>query len=308
MLTQVQHHHRPFDFFTCEEALPTDLLERLMGLYDEDLTWERHHDSFYRASLCEISARLSKGSLQKLARRMEVISGLPLAEQIRVTVQRMEPGQYAKPHTDRPLVGYESLRLIVQLNPDWEPAHGGVLQLHPDATGRSIALARPPYFNTAFGFVMGQSSFHSVSPVVAERRTAVFNFWHIGNTEALAAWVQEQFEGMRFDRQPSGVTPLAIQADATLPEEDSFRAGCLAHLVQHWGFEDERVVEAYRHGLFSQEQPDEALETQLARWIHRLHLHDFDGVGWADLSARYRALKDRSDPRLQDVFRLAFPR
>jgi hypothetical protein len=86
------------------------------------------------------------------------------------------------------------VRLIVQLNESWAPAHGGAprhgpggyclqahsfsieiilikmsglqataftarwlgeLHLHPDASGDVSALVRPPRFNSAFGFVMG---------------------------------------------------------------------------------------------------------------------------------------------------------
>jgi hypothetical protein len=44
-------------------------------------------------------------------------TGLPLCAPVGATVQRMEPGQFAGPHTDRPLLGSRggAARLFLQL-------------------------------------------------------------------------------------------------------------------------------------------------------------------------------------------------
>ena len=80
MLSCVQQHSEPFAFFTCDDALPPALLEQLLHLFDEELAWQHHHDSFYKAHLCEIGDRLPASSRAALLRRMAHITGLPRHE------------------------------------------------------------------------------------------------------------------------------------------------------------------------------------------------------------------------------------
>ena len=76
----MQQHSEPFAFFTCDDALPPALLEQLLHLFDEELAWQHHHDSFYKAHLCEIGDRLPASSCAALLRRMAYITGLPRHE------------------------------------------------------------------------------------------------------------------------------------------------------------------------------------------------------------------------------------
>ncbi|MFT4624755.1 MAG: hypothetical protein ACI8PZ_003415, partial [Myxococcota bacterium] len=224
LLPTIEVHDTPFRWFTADGALPPSALEALLALYDEDLSWDLHADSFYRAWLCEVADRLDPALRTGVVDRVAAITGLPFAPDLAVTVQRMEPGQYALPHTDRPLAGFEAARLIVQLTPGWRPEHGGELLLHADALGTEEVQRRPPRFNSAYGMVMGPRSVHSVRPTTRQRRTAVFNLWHVGNTEAVAEWVTGQLAGLRFDSLPASLGPVIDDAEASLPEDDIFRA------------------------------------------------------------------------------------
>ena len=239
---------------------------------------------------------------------MSEITGLPLRGPMRATIQRMEPGQYAEPHTDRPLLGYEAARLIVQLNTDWEPAHGGELHLHPDANGHESTLIRPPTFNSAFGFVMGASSFHSVQPARRRRRTAVFNFWHSGNSPEFASWVRGQREGIRFEALPRALDATRAVAELGYAEDDSFRAGVVAFLLQKWGFEDTFVCDAYSAAVRSVEfSRSEALPLLMARWVHALGYHEAFCVGqWSELRDLAQASPWSRDERLAEILRLGF--
>jgi hypothetical protein len=306
MLAQIEHHSQPFAFFTSDQALSSALLDPLLALFPEDLEWEAH-DTFYKAFLCDITNRLPKAPCAKLLQRMAAITGTPLSEAIRVTIQRMEPGQFAGPHTDRPLLGYETVRLIVQLNPNWQPGHGGELQFHPDETGAVSTASRPPVLNSAFGFVMGPKSFHSVRPTTETRRTAVFNFWHKGNTPELSRWIKTQFNGMRFDTLPAELTSRVIDAEATHSEEDSFRAAAMAHLLHKWEFNSQWIFQAYEAGLESEFQPREALPLALARWFVRLEFDEFSAYEWRKIREMIVQNEGCFDPRLTEALGQAFP-
>jgi hypothetical protein len=308
MLNRIQHHSEPFEFFTGDAALPPDLLAQLINLFEEDLSWEHHHDSFYKAYLCEIGDRIPSEIHSNLAHRMSEITGLPLCESIRATIQRMEPGQFAGPHTDRPLMGYEAVRLIVQLNKDWNTGDGGELHLHPDSDGETTSHTRPPRFNTAFGFVMGPNSFHSVQPVKTQRRTAVFNFWHQGNTPDLARWVRDQLKDIRFDTLPKALEERAIEAEATYSEADSFRAGVMAHFLHQWGFNDAWICQAYESGLSPGLDQMSALPVALAHWFHHLEFEEFCAHRWSEVHELTHHSDWNNDPRLAEPIRLGFMR
>ena len=300
LLQQPQHHSHPFSYFTCADALPEALLERLCGLYAQPLVWQHHTDSFYRAYLSDVSEHLDAGFCASLSARMASLLGMPLTARIRATLQRMEPGQYALPHTDRPLVGYEAARLVVQLNPSWSPSDGGLLGIHPDAQGAQTVVCHAPGWNTAFGFAMGPRSFHSVQEVRSTRRTLVLNFWHAANTEALAAWVAAQLEGMRFDFDGE-LARLASDAEPRVSEEDSLRAGCVAHLLLRWGFAEAVVCEGYRAGLRDLTGREGEGAVLLARWVARLWLEEFDARLWAKVAP---GLMGWEDARVQEGLEL----
>ncbi|MFT5685298.1 MAG: hypothetical protein ACI8RZ_006248 [Myxococcota bacterium] len=299
VLPSVHHHTDPFPHFTAEDTLPAALLTDLDALFAADLPWVHHRDAFYRAWLCDVSTRIAAPMQAALVGRMRVITGLPLTDRLQVTVQRMEPGQYAGPHTDRPLLGYEVARLIVQLSEDWRVEHGGVLHLHRDVDGAQTVTRRPPRFNTGFGFVMGPRSFHSVQPTTVTRRTAVFNFWHIGNTEALAETVRQQLAGLRFDHLPRSLDDLISESEQSRPEDDSFRAGCIAALLCQWGFSEPVIRAGYRAGLDSVLCEASSAPVRIAAWVQWLQHERFDVSRWSTLAPAL--LQARQDPRLTDL-------
>ena len=287
LLPSVTHHDTPFRFFTADDALPPVVLDALNALYDAELVWDLHADSFYRAWMCEVGHMIDPVLRTTIARRMAALTGLPLVADLKATVQRMEVGQYALPHTDRPLVGYEAARLIVQLTPGWQPEHRGELLIHPDPDGREVALRRPPRLNSAFGMVMSPQSVHSVRPTARQRRTAVFNLWHVGNTEAVATWVKEQLGGLRFNALPRALGPIIDEAESTLPEDATFRAGMVASLLQRWGYPEAVVRSGYQAALNPLTRPEGEPSILFARWVQRLGHVDFDSDLWAALAPTF---------------------
>ena len=278
----MQAHEHPFAFFTSEEALPEPVLQWLDGLFEQPRAWDLHADSFYRAWLSDVP-ELDADLRRAVIARFSELTGVPLADRVRLTVQRMEPGQYALPHTDRPLLGYEGARLVVHLNPGWRAEDGGALRIHSDAEGLQTHHERLPERNGAFGFVMGPNSWHSVQTMTRTRRAAVFNLFHAANTPELAQRVRQELEGLHFADLPASLDALIDQAEQERPLEDSHRAGTVAWLLQKWGAH-ELVVPGYRAALepLDADCTDQGVLLR-ARWFERLANEDFDAALWAAL-------------------------
>ena len=302
MLSGGARRAAPFDCFTVEAALSEDLLARLEALRAEgDLAWEHHRVSFYEALLCDVTARLEPAPLEALRAGVAHWLGLPLAPGVTVTLQRMAPGHRADPHTDRPLVGYEAARLVVQLTRGWAPGDGGVFLAFADPAGPP-ALRRPPIFNQGFGFALTRRAHHAVTPTARERLSAVFNFWHVGNTSALGEATRAFFAGMRFADLPPALDPLVAAAEAAREEAACARAAAAAWALWRWGRPSAEVVTGYQQALAG--GPIGGGAIGLARWLERLHRVDFDPALWARLApAQAAALAGPAEA----LRRLAFP-
>lgn len=290
----IERHDDPFPCFTVDRALSEPLAAELRAMFDEPHAWEHHHGGFYECYLTEVSARVPAAFQAQLARQWAGLFEEPLTERVKVTLQRMEPGQQARVHTDRPLLGFETARLIVQLGERWSPGEGGVFCVHPDPAGERVSWERAPAWNQGFAFSMGKRSFHSVTPVRGmTRRTAVFHFWHAGNSPALAQQVRSLFEGCRFDRLPAEVVRVAERAERSEPEELTWRAGLLAWALHAWGVSGAGVAEAYLAALCSPEPWEQqgALSGQeatvaLGRWVVELYAGEVDLRAWERLQRR----------------------
>ncbi len=286
MLADPVHRAHPYPCFTVEPAFSPEVCDRLEGLFDQDLPWREHGGSFYEVRNCDLTERLDPPFLTALAGRMGALTGLPLTQQVAVTAQTMAPGQRIGVHSDRPLVGYESARLVVQLNRHWQPGDGGVLQVHDDEAGSRVLASQPPRFNSAFGFALHPGSFHSVTVTAKPRRTLVFNFWHLGNSPALGEAVQALFARMQFGELPRSLDQDRTQAEATLAEEQTYLALVVATALQRWGLPESVILAGYQAALGAPMPAEHAAATAvtLARWAARLHVAGFDLAEWQGLS------------------------
>ena len=124
MLSQPIHHDTPFPFFYVDAAFSDEQCALLERLFLQDHAWQHRDGAFYRCSLCDVTAHVPATFLAEVLDRMREITGLPLAGRVVVTAQQMLPGQAIGIHSDRPLLGYEITRLVVQLNKHWQAEHG----------------------------------------------------------------------------------------------------------------------------------------------------------------------------------------
>ncbi|MBK1725335.1 hypothetical protein CKO23_24830 [Thiocystis violacea] len=308
LLLQPQHHHHPFPFFCVDSAFSEDQCAALEALFLQTNDWQHRDGAFYRCALCDVTEKIPVSFKSEILARMRELTQLPLVDRVVVTAQRMLPGHVIGIHSDRPLLGYEMARLVVQLNQQWRPEHGGVLELFSSPDGKAVVRVDPEY-NTAFGFPLHAGSYHGVTEVTRPRQTVVFNFWHVANTPELAEYVQALLANLHFSEFPAALNPVASSAESTLPEETTFRAGTAAVALQRLGYDDATIVTGYRHsaGLAICETGD--METDvavlLADWMAYLYRDSFD-------LARWNSLRNTLDgvamvPRLRPAWQLCLP-
>jgi len=301
-------HSHPFPFFECRPAFAPEDCHVLERAFSVDAAWQHRDDGFYSCFLRDVTDELPPAWLREVAVRMRELTKLPLLDKVQVTVQRVEPGQAIGAHTDQPSVGYELARLVLMLNEDWRPEHGGVLELFESSEGPAVAGVEPRH-NLAVGFVMHEGSFHGVTAVTRSRRSVVFNFWHAANSPELAAAVQELFNAVHFSELPSALDPVMEAAETTLPEELTFRASLAAWALHRWGYDPATLVEGYRHsaglppkGVLSEEG---RAAVRLADWVAELHQAPFDLHRWESLRDELGDLEPLE--RLMPIWRLCLP-
>jgi hypothetical protein len=308
MLSNPVHHRHPFPYFLCHKAFSAVELKVLERTFASDAAWQSRDEAFYRCSLREVTEELPAPMLHNLAAKMRDITGLPLMDRVVVTSQRMDPGQAIGVHSDQPWVGYELVRLVVQLNADWHPDHGGELELY-EAVDHPPVMRVEPVYGAAFGFVLHEGSLHGVRAVTRPRRSLVFNFWHPANSPALGDAVRELFSDVHVGQLPPALDSTVNEAEATLPEEETFRATLAALAAQQWGYDTETVVACYRHsaGLPSEGSLSEESRAaiRLADWVSGLHEATFDLARWRTVGQELGTAS--AFPRLASIAQLCFP-
>ena len=312
MLLQPNHHDYPFPFFLVNTAFSEEQCVALDQLFSQDIAWQHRDAAFYRCSLSDVTGIIPATFQTEILARMREITGLPLVNRVLVTAQRMQPGQVIGIHSDRPLLGYEIARLVVQLNKQWQAEHGGVLELFSSPEGEAVFRVNPEY-NKAVGFLLHADSYHGVTEVTQPRLTVVFNFWHMANTSELAAHIEALFANLNFSEFPVILNPVASAAESSLPEEVTFLAGTTAIALHRWGYDAATVVTGYQHsaGLSSCDSSDAETYAAvlLADWVAYLYRDSFDLLRWNRLQIALAGIDTGGEifPRLMPTWQLCLP-
>ncbi|RIZ64749.1 MAG: 2OG-Fe(II) oxygenase [Methylococcales bacterium] len=239
---------------------------------------------------------------------MREITRLPLVNRMLVTAQRMLPGQVIGIHSDRPLLGYEIFRLVVQLNKQWQTEHGGVLQLYSSPESEVMFSVNPDY-NKAFGFILNVDSYHGVTEVTQPRQTVVFNFWHAANTPELAAHVQALFDNVKFSQLPTALDPIASTAEISLPEEITLHAGTAAIALHRWGYDQSTIITGYLHSagisICDSNDAETYAAVLVADWVAYLHRNSFNMARWEILHRQLKGIEIFT--RLKPTWQLCLP-
>lgn len=275
----------PFVHAVSDTVFTDDELGILDACVAAQQDWDRH-ESFYRCDMAVITGRVPRALRRDVARVLQDHTGMPLHSDTTVTAQRMVPGDGARVHTDCPRLGFEAVRLVVQLDGVADPGVGGVFVAHPDEDGRIDAWTRPPRRGGAVAFAMHPGSFHSVTPTGVQRRTVVFHALHRGNDADVAARVRDLLTPMRFDALPGCLDAVMAEAEATRSDEATGRAAAVGWVLATWQQPDDVVVAGYRTALEDGEAWGASWPVALACWVVKLHQDVFDVHAWSVLAAR----------------------
>ena len=312
MLLQPKHHDYPFPYFLVNPAFSDEQCAALERLFSQNIEWQHRDAAFYRCSLSDVTGIIPATFQTEILARMREITGLPLVNRVLVTAQRMQPGQIIGIHSDRPLLGYEIARLVVQLNKQWQTEHGGVLELFSSPQGEAVFSVNPTH-NKAFGFLLHANSYHGVTEVTQPRQTVVFNFWHMANTPELAEHVEALFANLHFSEFPAALNPVASAAESSLSEEVTFLAGTTAIALQRWGYDAATVVAGYRHtagiSICDTSDAETYAAVLLADWVAFLYRDSFDLLRWNSLQSALAGIDAGREifPRLMPTWQLCLP-
>ncbi len=308
MLLQPTHHQNPFPFFAVDAAFSEEQCAVLEQLFIQESGWQHRDGAFYRCSLRDVTDEIAVTFHIEMLARMREITGLPLVERFMVTAQRMLPGHVIGVHSDRPFLGYEVARLVVQLNKHWQAEHGGVLELFASPEGEAIFTVNPEH-NKAFGFLLHPKSYHGVTEVTQPRQTVVFNFWHVANTPELETHIKALCANLNFSELPAALDPFASAAEESLPEDVTFRAGTAAIALHRWGYDAATVVSGYQLSAGLDDGDTHDAETyaavRLADWVAYLYRDSFDLARWEALRGELEGMD--MFPRLLSTWRLCLP-
>jgi Rps23 Pro-64 3,4-dihydroxylase Tpa1-like proline 4-hydroxylase len=175
----------PFPHFLAPAVLSDELAGRTLAWLEASTTWQLTITTFYEQyefSLLETSLPADVAELVSPALLAEVRTQLEEAldagplELTDITVHKLTNGHHIGVHNDY-LGQAESHRLLVQLNADWQPEHGGYLLLFNSADAHDVHSVVAPLHNSAVGFEISPRSHHAVSTVYDFRRyTLVYTF------------------------------------------------------------------------------------------------------------------------------------
>ena len=262
-----------------DAAFDPSTLRELDERFASTTAWVRHDASFYRCWIAETDDALPQAVRQGLRDQVATTLGLDLAGPVRITTQRMEVGDGADRHTDRPLVGYEAARLIVQL----DTSVGGTFRmLEPSNDGWRPWLTQRATRNQGAAFELCEASHHEVTECRSARRTLVVHFWHRANPPRARPLVQSWLERMSFRDLPAALDPLLAEADATVDDSSTGFAGRVAWLLGKQEYAD--LIGAFQRALVRAPPASEA--EARARFVVDLALESFDRYAFEALPHR----------------------
>lgn len=263
-----------FALAVTEQALGPEGVDAVMERLAQAPDWKRHDQYFYQCFIQDVhNWPASHGD----ALRSAVADALEmhLAGPIGVTLQRMDPGDGAAPHTDSPRAGFEVARLVVQL----DTVAGGCFRALDDGVAW---FEQAPSPNLGVAFELCDHSWHEVTPSEGVRRTIVFHFWHPANPPLARPLLDATVGTMRFTDLPTALDASIARADQIDPEH-THRAAQIAWWLQRWGYADPILVSAFDRSV--QQQAPHTSDEALARFLGHLHREGFDRRAWQTLPA-----------------------
>lgn len=215
--------------FTVDDLLPEDLAHQIRAAYPKGDTMKIKRSlrelKFIAAQMSQYNPLLEDAIYAfqdpRIVELVGQITGLkalePDEELYAGGISMMVKGHFLNPHVDnshdRARERYRVLNLLYYVSPGWERGNGGNLELWPDGPeGEQITV--DSRFNRLAVMMTNKSSWHSVSPVVADdSRCCVSNYYF--STQSPEE--DEYFHVTSFRGRPEQpVRDLLLRADIAL--------------------------------------------------------------------------------------------
>lgn len=177
---------QPFSHAIQESALSESDSLAILEWFETSAPWklkiaefyQQYEFSFHDLQLPEQIAKIfSASAVSELRKNVERTFMANLSSKVDITAHKLIGSQVIKIHNDF-IPGYETHRVLIQLNRGWVEDNGGILMIFSGNTPESLHSAFLPLHNTAFAFEISPNSFHAVSTINSgERFTVVFSFY-----------------------------------------------------------------------------------------------------------------------------------
>lgn len=176
----------PFPYFVCPQVLSPQLGANLLTWLENDAPWklvetdfyEQYEFSFFDVHLPpEISVLTLPENLSHIRNQVENLFSVKLETRIDLTAHKLISGQRIRIHNDY-IPGFETHRLLIQLNRGWEDENGGMLMFFNSDNPSDVHKIFRPTHNSSVGFAISPNSNHAVSTIYqGERFTIIYSFY-----------------------------------------------------------------------------------------------------------------------------------
>jgi hypothetical protein len=192
-LSNVQLVSEPFPHFVIPDLFDPETAKAVLNWLDKDVSWALESRSFYslhgssglteRVGETPAAVIGAPETLQCMRRHLERIFGITLSStHYDLAAHRMLPGHRIGIHTDTPLHGTETHRLLINLNAGFEDEYGGHLVLLDRLDPEDSAVIVRPLNNSAVAMEFSDHSWHCVDEIRSGKRySLVYSFWLEGS-------------------------------------------------------------------------------------------------------------------------------
>lgn len=163
----------PFPHFSCTSVLNPEVASELYQWFEQTENWNLAEEEFYTQyefvlSKTELPQNLewliNDDTIGVIKKTLKQTFKIKVLETISVVVHKLVDGHTIGIHNDF-INREETHRLVIQINPFWQPVNGGFLMLFNSSNPQDVSKIIQPINNSAFGFEITDKSFHAVSTV-----------------------------------------------------------------------------------------------------------------------------------------------
>ena len=254
---KIESFKTPYKSFICSDFFSELKIEYVKEFMYQISEWKFHKEAFFEQYEYKVNHK-NELFFQEIGLEIKSLLehefNVELSDDFAIVFHKLTPGQRISIHNDCPILGYETHRLVLNLNDEYEDNNGGHFYICSERNSESIFKILRPIVNSGFGFEASKNSYHAIGKVLCrDRYSLVFSFYHVGNTINIKKHIchtiseaRERFENTIMSEDRSLLDQLDLNEIKTL------KSTLLDHLVDTycilklWG-ENEMTA---RVGLF----------------------------------------------------------